>query len=69
MKLKDGSEIKGENVRLLGPWICALIGAPNPNMVGGPLSHSTIKRGGDQGSNYEVDLSRRNHLQKNTNPI
>ena len=28
-------------------------------MVGGPLSHNTIKRGGDQGSNYEVDKSRR----------
>ena len=28
-------------------------------MVGGPLSHGTIKRGGDQGSNYEVDWSHR----------
>ena len=28
-------------------------------MVGRPLSHSTIKRDGDQGSNYEVDQSRR----------
>ena len=50
---------------LLGPWICALIGAPNPNMVGGPLSHSTIKRGGDQGSNYEVDRIHCNHLRRN----
>jgi len=43
------------------PWS----GAPNPNMVGGPLSHNTIKRGGDQGSNYEVDWSRCEHPQRN----
>ena len=53
MKLKDGSEIKGENVSWsppIGPtayW--ALVsahwsGEPNPNTVGGPLSHSTYKR-------------------------
>ena len=29
---------------LLDPYLCSLIGEPNPNLVGGPLSHSTHKR-------------------------
>ena len=39
--------------------LCPDQGAPNPNMVAGPISHNTIKRGVDQDSNYEVDRSRR----------
>jgi hypothetical protein len=42
---------KGRNGLDTAPWS----GAPNQSMVGGPPSHSAIKReGGGHGSQYEV---------------
>jgi len=43
----------------LGPWIRALIGGPNPNMVGGGPLHSAINRMWGPGrSSHDVRLSR-----------
>jgi hypothetical protein len=53
---------KSRNGLVLAPWS----GAPNQSMVGGPLSHSAIKRG--WGPRLAVRGSPRRHISHPTNP-